>query len=446
MDNDKVKNFIMQARKNGTSDDQIVSFLKTKGVDLSQPSFQPNQSQKILGMKAPIPADSPLNRAPKIFTEIAKPFARAETNLVNAVQTVEGKPITQPFSGKDLGTVQAVGFDENNEPLPFGKAVGDSLKTGLQIATTAGAPGETKIAETAATDIGENIVKPLVAKATEKIAERASEKATEVALDALNPELKGTKLSKAYKGVLTGKQEVIPASIFREQGLSAPEQVVNLEKRLSDSGIKLTKDPEANINMLKNALNNTEEKLTTALKSDPEVVYNADKGTLANTLKNISTTMPREFTAIKDNKTLFNSVVNFAQEVIGKAPDTIEGLRDARTAFDAQAMREYPSVFKTGQLDTTTPAGRAIKTVRDAMNEHLYNTAPNGSEIQKLIGQEADIFRANENIAPKLQELHGEVKGVVGKALKAAKENPLKTGLAAVGLDKISKGLTGFGL
>ena len=44
------------------------------------------------------------------------------------------------------------------------------------------------------------------------------------------------------------------------------------------------------------------------------------------------------------------------------------------------------------------------------MNAHLYDTAPNGSEIQKLIGREADLFRATEAIAPKAAQLQGTSK------------------------------------
>lgn len=75
-------------------------------------------------------------------------------------------------------------------------------------------------------------------------------------------------------------------------------------------------------------------------------------------------------------------------------------------------------------IDVKTPAGRAIKFVRDSMNEHLYNVAPNGSDIQKLIGREADIFRATDAVAPKAAATHG-MSGIE-KAVENSKV--LKTG------------------
>ena len=139
--------------------------------------------------------------------------------------------------------------------------------------------------------------------------------------------------------------------------------------------------------------------------------------------------MPREFSAIKDSKSVFNNVVDFAKDITNKAEDSISGIRDARTKFDAQAQREYPSAYKEGRIDTSTPAGRAIKTVRDAMNEHLYNTAPNGSEIQQLIGREADIFRAVDNIAPKAAK--GQGKNVIAQFIK---DHPTAAKIAGYGV------------
>lgn len=263
-------------------------------------------------------------------------------------------------------------------------------------------------------------------------------------IEAVNPDLSGKRLVSAYKGTVTGNQKITPPSMFQEQGLTPSQQTINLGTRLHDLG--MTKDPVQNLGILGKAMSDTEGKIDTALEGDPEINYNADKPTLLGKLDDLKANMPGEFSAIKDSKNLFNHVVDFAKATIGKTEDTVKGIRTARTTFDTQAKAEYPSAFKGNGIDTSTPAGRAIKAVRDTMNEHLYNTAPNGSEIQNLIGRESDIYRAAENIAPKAAK--GEGKNLIDQTLKAhpVLGNYLKYGLGLFGVDKIIKGTTGIGL
>lgn len=261
-------------------------------------------------------------------------------------------------------------------------------------------------------------------------------------IDAVNPDLTGKKLISGYKQVVTGNREITPSSIFREQGLTPDQQTTNLGTRLQN--LNLGKDPIKNLETLGNALTNTETKLTAALKGDSEVNYNANKPELLSNLDNAKVQMPREFSGIRDSKTTFNNVIDFAKQQINKAEDSITGLRDARSSFDSQTQREYPSAFKEGKIDTKTPAGRAIKTAREMINEHLYNTAPNGSEIQKLIGREADIFRATDNIAPKASATHGQ--NITTKIKDAIKTHPYISGAVGLGADKILKSTTGIGI
>ncbi len=234
----------------------------------------------------------------------------------------------------------------------------------------------------------------------------ATPKELQSSIDAVNPNLSGKKLTGAYKQTVSGGRDVTPASIFKEQGLTPDQQAINLGTRLQD--LKLGRDPIKNIDKLGAALEEAESKLTTALKGDPEINYHANKPDLISSLDKAKGTIPREFSTIKDSKATFNNVMDFAKQTVAKADDSISGLRDARTAFDTQAHLEYPNAFKEGGIDVKTPAGRAIKQARDLINEHLYNTAPNGSEIQGLIGREADIFRATDTIAPKAALGHGK--------------------------------------
>ena len=264
-----------------------------------------------------------------------------------------------------------------------------------------------------------------------KVIEENAAKDVSKTVNAVNPDLTGKKLAGAYKETVTGSRTATKGGLFKEQALSPSQQAINVGTRLHNAGIELAGKPIQDLQTLKKALTGTESKLDTLLEgTDPEVVYNADKPTLIADLNKVKTTAPLEFNAIKDSKKIHDSVVDFAQKIVAKAPDTVKGLRKARTAFDTQAEKEFPSAYKEGFIDTKTPAGRAIKASRDTINEHLYNTAPQGSEIKKLIGREADIYRATDNIAPKAAGTHGTSK--LTQITNAIKKHPYIIGGAAI--------------
>lgn len=260
---------------------------------------------------------------------------------------------------------------------------------------------------------------------TPEVTAAATAKNTQTAIDAVNPDLTGKKLAGSYADIVKNGRTVTPSGLFTEQSLAPSERAVATGTRLSTElplsttladgtadtlpAVQFTGTPVKDLQALGDNLNQTEEKLTTALKGDPEINMNADKPTLQKNLADLKTNAPREFNSnIKDNTNQYDNVINFAQELIDASDDSIMGLRDARTAFDAQAKREFPSAFKDGFIDTKTPQGAAIKSARDVINEHLYNTAPNGSDIKALVGREADIFNATDAIAPKAAALDGQ--------------------------------------
>ena len=263
---------------------------------------------------------------------------------------------------------------------------------------------------------GVNAVKKPIAS---YLAQRAEKKGLESSIDAVYSSPTGAKLRKTSSQILSGDRKITPASMYREQGLTPDEQTINLGTRLKD--LKLGKDSVKNTQTLADDFAKTEEKLQKALTGDPEIKYLADKQTLSGTLNKVKTDAPQEF-RIKDSQSMVNRVVDFGQKVVAGADDSIGGIREARKAFDAQAKREFPSAFKPdGSIDTKTPAGYAIKKVRDDINEHLYNTAPNGSEIQALIGREADLYRATQVAVEKASS--GQGKTALAQWMK---ENPAK--------------------
>lgn len=238
--------------------------------------------------------------------------------------------------------------------------------------------------------------------------EKQIAKQVQNAVDSVTPELSGKKLTGAYKQVMTGERTVKPSSVFSDQKLSPDQQTELLGARLKN--IVSSKSPLKNLDSLHKELTSTEAKIQSAFDAHGND-FPANKPVLAAKLEEIKSTIPREFSSIRDSKSVFNNTIDFGKELLSKAEDTPRGLRKARQAFDKQAQLEYPSAFKDGgAMDLKTPAGRAIREVRDAFNQHLYETAPDGSEIKGLVGHEADLYRANEQVAAKAQKLEGATK------------------------------------
>ena len=259
---------------------------------------------------------------------------------------------------------------------------------------------------------------------------------TQATIAAIDPELTGAKAAKAYQQVVTGNRTVTPSGLFTEQTLSPAERTIQTGTRLSKpvvlsdgtsvDGISLGKNAVKNQVIMRDALADTENKLTTALKGDPEINFNADKPTLYESLGKARDNAPNEF-RIGENAKVTKDVFNFANKVVGQADDSIEGIRDARTAFDTQAKIQYPNAFNPdGTVNVRTAAGNAVKNARDVINEHLYNTAPAGSDIQKLIGREADIFQANPAVSAKAAA--GAGKTIISKTVDVVKSHPKAVG------------------
>lgn len=317
----------------------------------------------------------------------------------------------------------------------------DAAASGLEDAASTAAD---KVADagTAVVNKASDLVSSAKDAQTARVVSQSAAQATKdtnTTITALNPDLKGAKLTAAYKEAITGSRTITPNGLFSEQSLSPGQRTVGLGQRLSSDiplsegdnmpKVILTKDPVKNTTILRNALTDTETKLTTALRGDPDINYNADKPTLYEALDTARKNVPNEF-KIKDNKELTTNVFNFANKVVAQSDDSIEGLRDARTTFDNQARREYPNAFNPdGSVNVKTAAGNAVKTARDVFNEHLYNTAPKGSDIQKLIGREADIFQASNPVASKAAANEGGT--IPSQIVRKVKAHPVAASIGA---------------
>lgn len=300
--------------------------------------------------------------------------------------------------GSAYGAVSAAGRGEDNvgkEALTAGITNVAAQPIASFLGNKAGEIVDT-LKQKSIVDIGKDVIKKIPT---------TEERNFKAALEAVNPELRGKKLSEAYKDVVTGKRTASPATLTKSQEISESEQAAELANRLKDTLVH--KDPLKNLNALGKELTTTEERLNQALTGHPDLQYLGNKPELNQKLFDVKNRIPREFKAIKESQNAYDNVVDFADELLQEADDSILGLRDARIKFDMQAKKEFPSVFKDGFIDTKTPAGRAIKEVRDTINDHLYETAPNGSEIKDLVQKEADIFRARDIIAQDAAKMHG---------------------------------------
>ena len=236
------------------------------------------------------------------------------------------------------------------------------------------------------------------------------DKNLQTAIDAVNPILKGKQLEGAYLSDFgRGATE---SGLLTKQAPAVSEDVQRIGANLKD--VLTSSDPLTNLKSLGNEMDKTESQLSRMLLDDKTPVV---KEGITSALEDLKTQVPREYQGIKEQQGVFDKMVDYAKEQVNNTTPDMAGIRNARIALDNAAKTEFPSAFKNGYVNVSTPAGRALKLVRDTMNDYLYNTAEQGSEVQNLIGKENDLFRARQSIVPKAMAVNG--KSVVTKFLKA---------------------------
>lgn len=247
----------------------------------------------------------------------------------------------------------------------------------------------------------------------------------QTAVDAIKPDLKGKAAASSYiKDFGAGTQK---SGLFTAQEAAATPQIKQVANNLQD--LLKSKNPLKNLQSLGRGMNQTESQLNVLLEADKTPVI---RQSVTDGLEELKKNIPREYTGIREQQGTFNKVVDFAKEKVnGAAPDVKGLIRDARPSFDNQAKMEFPSAYKNGYIDTATPAGRAIKLVRDYINEYAYNTAEQGSELQRLIKREADIFKATQNVGPKVAANEGKTS--LSKVVENIKKHPVITTVGTLG-------------
>jgi hypothetical protein len=135
---------------------------------ISSQEFFKSGGVKVIGNEQSVQEDESNNGA-SFFGELARgvvrPLAKIGTSVVNIGQTIAGKELTQPFSGKYLGEVGRVGegFDatkgltkENISAIEDAAKVG--FDVGAMIPVSAGAKIATGAIKQTAKDVGGNVV------------------------------------------------------------------------------------------------------------------------------------------------------------------------------------------------------------------------------------------------------------------------------------------------
>lgn len=236
--------------------------------------------------------------------------------------------------------------------------------------------------------------KRFVGKLLDKVSAREDSKAIETATRALEPKL-----------TLVNKEKIIRENVLSGRPIDADaKEAMRLGEDLKD--VIKSKDPIKALNSIGKNMAETEAKLTPILETDRSPVNHK---TLSAGLDVVKENIPREFKlGSPETKAQFNDVFEFAKETASYGEQTVGGYRDARIAFDQAAKTQYPNAYKEGYIDVKTPAGKAIKLVRDFWNEYIYAHAERGSEIEGLIKREADLYKAIDAIAPKAAALYGK--------------------------------------
>lgn len=266
---------------------------------------------------------------------------------------------------------------------------------------------------TSAVEKGGNIIKGGVEGAKDaagniisKIPGVGGKSAEDVALQAITPSLKGKALVGAYTSDFG--EGSTKAGLLTKQAAPISDETKRLAKSVGEY-LTSSKDNIGNLQNLGKGMEETEASLNTLLENDKTVL---DKEGIVSKLDEAKNNLPKEF--ISTNKqtgaqNLYNDVIDFMKDKIASAEEDIKGGRNARIEFDSAAKEQFPSAYnKNGFIDTTKPAGRAIKVARDIVNENLYNTAEQGSQMQQLIGKESDIFKATQVIGQKAAATEGK--------------------------------------
>lgn len=314
--------------------------------------------------------------------------AAAPIDIVRGAMGKEPMQGTAKFPGLEpFQTFQAGATSKFNQLAQGqGSDIGAGVKMAGELAKTPLAGVETATAFSALQKTPEALMK-VGQKTSQIFSKTADKKAVSNALEVILPKkMSPTELEKrvktggvAYEGTITKTARPV-ASKF--------------EKEVADTikGIVSPKyTPDKNITLVKNQISDISENFVRPnLRAYPGIFNEA---TILSKLNKIQPP-----TLLKSNTTLNNTykvVTDAAMDTIRKHPHTMDGLWDARKVLDDIA--DEARLLEPTQRSV---AAKAIRDVRDVMNQFIIDTVPDG---QKLYGepmkQMSKMYRAIDMIA-----------------------------------------------
>ncbi len=127
-----------------------------------------------------------------------------------------------------------------------------------------------------------------------------------------------------------------------------------------------------------------------------------------------------------------------AIRIAQKNGDTISSLFDSRKEFDQLVQKTYPHLYDR----ENAPMRSAIKTIRDAMNEHIEMNLPKGTNFRSRLLEQSKLFNAIDNMAPKAVDELGTT-----RLQRFAGRHPVSSGLIKKGGAVVGSGvLAGLGI
>lgn len=345
----------------------------------------------------------------------------AQKGAINEVQKLADKPYVKPVLNAISKGVDAYNSWAKKNP-EAAKDVEASINLAMlfpvgELSKPISSAGESAVKTLAETSLGKQV--------TERVAKASEEKALGTFTEAIRPEIKGAKGSKAITQAIR-EGRVTPESLLTKGEVAPSSEESRLFSEFKD--VIKSKSPTKNLIAVNNEMKVTESLLDELLASDKTPII---KRGLTDTLNEIKKSIPLELKSERSMRSAFYNAVEYGKKIANEAEPTMRGLRKARQAFDAKVREQFPNAFKGGVVDTKTPAGIAIKKIRDSFNEYLYNTAEEGSKIKSLIKRESDLYKLNDAIAPKATKAIKSSK--VGALIKKYPKSTAAVGTAVLG-------------
>lgn len=238
-------------------------------------------------------------------------------------------------------------------------------------------------------------------------------------------------------------KEALSQGRVTEPGLFRAEKVLpgEFEKRVAKSAAPYVKPgatPQANINSLRKAVGDISEKEIKPFLQKHNSPF--DPSEIEARLSKVE--LPDLFKA----DTTINNALELAKkrmmDKVRQSGNTLEGLWEARKAFDNEAERQFPRIFGS---DSSSALQNAIKEMRLSVNDFIDEKAAQkgGMLFKARLRKLSDLYEAMENVADKA----GSEKGM-SLVQRFAKNNPttanivkrgLQGGAALLGVDYLKR-------